>query len=64
MTMETLDTILEEIADRSGICSHHIEGEQTECRSCFIRSLRQRLIKAVKFEIAFREYLKKAEQRY
>lgn len=54
MAIETLEDIVEEIADQLGIYGVHNEEDecfrQPKCRCCFTFSLRQRIENAVEIE--------------
>jgi len=63
MSIETLDDIIEEIANGLNIYGSHLEGEQVACRCCFVASLKQRIRDAVRIEQVLEEYLNKTDCR-
>jgi hypothetical protein len=56
MPIETLEDILEELADRQGVYGAHPEnrelmlGEKCGCRICFLAGIRDRIVRAVEIE--------------
>ena len=60
MMIETLDDIIEEIADTIGRWGAHFEdhpeGSACECRMCFTVGLQQRILDAVEIENAINEH--------
>jgi hypothetical protein len=53
MSLETLDDIVEELADGLGIygaCPHGMQGALCTCRSCYTAALASRIREAVHLE--------------
>lgn len=50
MPIETLEDIIESLADQLGVYGGHEENETRECRICFASDLRARIERAVEIE--------------
>jgi hypothetical protein len=50
MALETIDDLVEQIADWSGFYGAHVEGETGLCRCCFTAELRDRIRAAANVE--------------
>lgn len=48
MTIETVEDIVEWVADQLGVYGGHEDGEQRQCRVCFTSELTERIERAVK----------------
>lgn len=60
MTVETLEDIVESLADQLGVYGAHTEGETRECRVCFTSQLTERIERAVK-RVTHEENLKRLD---
>jgi hypothetical protein len=61
MPIETMDDILEQIADRIGVYGAHdddSEDEDCECRVCFVSDLRERIDQAMRIEARLMGWMK------
>lgn len=50
MPIETLDDIVEEIADMVGVYGGHSDAETKTCRICFTEDIRRRILSAAEVE--------------
>lgn len=48
--IETLDDIVEEIANKLNVYGAHVDGEKLECRVCFTMGLKMRIKEANRIE--------------